>query len=69
MRSGAMRQVDPRIMAPSMIGPCIFFFLSAPVIRRIFDVDEIDAEISEAFATHLSDMILHGVATSNGDHR
>jgi hypothetical protein len=58
-----MREVDPRFAVPSMVGSCVFFFLSSPIIRRLYDIDEIDAEITREFAENTAELILHGIST------
>jgi AcrR family transcriptional regulator len=66
LRSGEMRPVDPRFMTASMIGSCVYFFLSAPLLRQLFDLDELDTKLTEDFAAHTAELILHGVATRQG---
>jgi AcrR family transcriptional regulator len=62
-RDGSLRKVDPRFMVPSMIGSCLFFFLSSPIVHRLYDMDEISPEIAQEFAEHTATLILHGIAT------
>lgn len=61
--AGALREVDPRFFMPAVIGTCLFFFLSAPILRRLFDIEEYTPELAEEFADHTADMILKGIAT------
>ena len=65
-RSGEMRPVDPRFMVPSMIGSCVYFFLSEPLLRRLYELDELDVKLTRDFAAHTAELILHGVATRHG---
>jgi AcrR family transcriptional regulator len=60
-RSGRFRSVDPRYTIPAMAGACIFFFLSSPVVRRLYEIEPIDAEIARDFADSTAEMILHGI--------
>ena len=60
---GSIREVDPRFMIPSMVGSCVFFFLSSPIVRRLYDIEEINAEITQEFAEHTAELILHGIST------
>jgi TetR/AcrR family transcriptional regulator len=62
-RDGSIREVDPRFMIPSMVGSCVFFFLSSPIVRRLYDIEEINAEITQEFAEHTAELILHGIST------
>ena len=62
-RNHSIREVDPRFMVPSMVGSCVFFFLSSPIIRRLYDIEEIDGEIAQEFAEHTAELILHGIST------
>jgi AcrR family transcriptional regulator len=62
-RDGSLRNVDPRFMVPSMIGSCLFFFLSSPIVHRLYHMDEISPEIAQEFAEHTAELILHGIAT------
>jgi len=62
-RDGSIRDVDPRFMIPSLVGACVFFFLSSPIVRRLYDIDEIDSEITREFASHAAELILHGIST------
>jgi AcrR family transcriptional regulator len=62
-RDGSIREVDPRFAVPSMVGSCAFFFLSSPIVRRLYDIEEIDAEIAQEFAEHTAELILHGIST------
>jgi len=60
---GSIREVDPRFMVPSMVGSCVFFFLSSPIVRRLYDIEEIDDEITQEFAEHTAELILYGIST------
>ena len=60
--SGTLRPVDPMFFLPSAVGAALFFFLAAPVVRRLFGVEEITPEMARRFAQSTSDLLLHGVA-------
>ena len=62
-RAGSIRDVDPRFLVPSMVGSCVFFFLGSPIVRRLYDIEEIDAEITHEFAEQTAELILHGIST------
>ena len=58
---GALRNVEPLFFMPSAVGATVLFFLSAPIIRRLFDVPEITPELAQSFADSTADLLLHGV--------
>ncbi|MEE8476704.1 MAG: TetR/AcrR family transcriptional regulator [Myxococcota bacterium] len=60
--SGAFREVDPRFLIPNIAGACLWFFLAAPLVRRVFDLDEITPEIVGQFAQSTSTLVLRGIA-------
>ena len=62
LASGALRPVDSMFLVPFMFGSCIFLFLHAPVLRRLFDIDEIDTEVAREFADQLAALVMHGIA-------
>lgn len=61
-RDGSIRAVDPRFTVPAIVGSCVFFFLGSPIVRRLYDMEEIDAEITRQFAEHTAELILHGIS-------
>ena len=63
---GSLRAADPRFLLPAMVGACTFFFLGAPIIRRLYGIEEIGAELAREFADRTAELILHGIATSGG---
>jgi TetR/AcrR family transcriptional regulator len=65
-RSGRLRTVDPRFLVPAMMGACVFFFLGSPIHRRLYGIDETDAELSREFAEATAELLLHGLAASEG---
>jgi AcrR family transcriptional regulator len=60
--AGDLRDVDPMFLVPSLFGSCIFFFLAAPIMRRLYEVAEITPELAERFADYVVDVALHGIA-------
>jgi AcrR family transcriptional regulator len=62
-KSGSFREVDPRFLVPAMVGSCIFFFLGSPINRRLYGLDEIDADLAREFADHTAELLLRGIAT------
>jgi AcrR family transcriptional regulator len=60
-KQGRLRAVDPRFLIPAVVGSCIFFFLGAPINRRLYDIAEIDASLAREFADHTAELILNGM--------
>jgi AcrR family transcriptional regulator len=61
---GSLRDVDPMFLLPQLLGGVIFFFLAAPMLRRLFGIEEITPALVERFADHAIDVALHGIATN-----
>ncbi len=61
--AGALREVEPMFLVPALFGSCLFFFLAAPIMRRLYEVAEITPELAERFADYVLDVVLHGIAT------
>lgn len=59
---GKLRHVDPLFIVPSLLGGCIFFFLAAPVIQRLFGLEQISAELAEELADHTVDVLFRGIS-------
>jgi TetR/AcrR family transcriptional regulator len=59
--SGELRDVDPTLVVPSMLGSCIYFFLAAPLVQRLYYRGGITAELYEAFAETTADLVLRGL--------
>ena len=68
-KDGSFRELDPLFLVPGVLGGAIFFFLAAPVLRRLFGIEEIDRELAEKFADHYVDVVLHGVTTGTTQDR
>jgi hypothetical protein len=49
-------------LIPSMLGACFFYFLGAPIERRVFGVDPLDPERVERFGDSVADLILRGIS-------
>jgi AcrR family transcriptional regulator len=62
-REGEARDVEAMFMAPMLFGSSLFFFLSAPVMRRLYGIDEITPELARRFADHVVDVVLRGIQT------
>jgi AcrR family transcriptional regulator len=58
---GDLRAVDPMFLVPSILGGCIFFFLAAPLIERLWNI-EISPELARELADHTVDVLLHGIS-------
>ncbi len=61
MASGELREVDPTFIVPSLLGACIYFFLAAPLIRRLFGLKKLTPELADAFAESTANLILNGL--------
>lgn len=59
--AGESREVDAMFMMPMLFGSSLFFFLAAPIIRRLYGIDEITPELARRFADHTADVVLHGI--------
>ena len=62
LAAGALRRFDSKFMVPFMFGPCLFLFLHAPVLRRLYGIDDIDADVAREFADHFAALVMHGIA-------
>ena len=62
LAAGALRRFDSKFMVPFMFGPCLFLFLHAPILRRLYGIDEIDADVAREFADHFAALVMHGIA-------
>ncbi len=60
-REGAARDVETMFMAPMLFGSALFFFLSAPVMRRLYGIEEITPDLARRFADHTVDVVLRGI--------
>jgi AcrR family transcriptional regulator len=59
--SGELRDVDPKFVVPSMIGACLYFFLAARLVCRLFDLEKITPALADDFAKSTADLILQGL--------
>lgn len=59
--SGEIREVDPLLLVPTLLGGCVFFFLASPVIRRLFGLDAITPELAERLVDHTVEVLLRGI--------
>ena len=59
---GILRRVDSRFLVPFMFGSCVFLFLHAPVLRRLYGIDEIDPDLAREFADRFAELVMHGIA-------
>ncbi len=60
-RTGEIRDVAPMFLVPMLFGSSLFFFLAAPIFRRLYGIDEITPEIARRFADHTADAVLRGI--------
>jgi TetR/AcrR family transcriptional regulator len=61
--AGEARDGDPMHLIPSMLGACLFYFLGAPIQRRVLGVDPLSPERVQAFEESVADLVLHGIST------
>jgi AcrR family transcriptional regulator len=60
--AGILRDVDPLFLVPSLLGGCLYFFLAAPLMRRLFGIEAISPELADGFADHAADVVLFGIS-------
>jgi TetR/AcrR family transcriptional regulator len=63
--AGEIREVDPAFLIPALAGICIFTFLSAPIVSRVFGAPG-DPEPAPDFADNVTELLLHGIAAPGG---
>ncbi len=61
VESGEFRDFDINTILPAMLGSCVFFFLSGPLRRRAFGIEEFAEDIIEQFAQDTPDLLLNGL--------
>lgn len=66
MASGEIREIDPRMLVPAMMGAIVFYFLGAPGLRRLLDFEPLDPERVEQYKAFVADLLLHGIAHESG---
>jgi TetR/AcrR family transcriptional regulator len=60
--SGVLRRVDSRFLVPFMFGSCLYLFLNAPLLRRLYGIDEIDTDLAREYADRFAELVMHGIA-------
>lgn len=63
--AGEVREVDPAFLIPALAGMCIFPFLSAPIVSRVFGAPA-GSEPPPSFADNVTQLLLNGIATPGG---
>ena len=58
---GSFRRVDPVFLVPQLVGGSVFFFLSHPLLARLFQLGRITPEIAQRFADQAADVVLRGI--------
>jgi AcrR family transcriptional regulator len=61
IQAGVLRPVDIRFMVPSMMGMCVFYFLSNPMLTRVFAEDMNNPQAVEAYGEHVCALLLNGI--------
>ena len=59
--TGEIREVESMFLVPMLFGSSLFFFLAAPIIRRLYGIDEITPELARRFADHTAEVVLRGI--------
>ena len=59
---GDFRELDMKYFGPNLMGAVLFFFIAAPITRRVFGLNEITPEIIEDFASQTADLLLNGIS-------
>ena len=65
--SGEFRAVDPKFFVPSLVGMCVFFFLSRSIQERLYGVDAYTPELVKEFATSVAAVLLRGIAATDAE--
>lgn len=61
--AGEVRETETMLLMPLLFGSSLFFFLMAPVMRRLYGIDEITPELARRFADNTADVVLRGIRT------
>jgi hypothetical protein len=64
---GELRDVDPTFLLPAISGICLFFFLGAPIARRLFGTGEITPDLARDFADSAAALVMRGIAAPAGE--
>lgn len=60
-RDGSLAAWDLRAAAPALFGACLYYFLSAPVLRRLLDFDPLQAEAVARYAESVGEVLARGL--------
>jgi hypothetical protein len=58
-----VRETETMLLMPLLFGSSLFFFLMAPVMGRLYGIDEITPELARRFADNTADVVLRGIRT------
>jgi len=61
--AGEVRETETMLLMPLLFGSSLFFFLMAPVMGRLYGIDEITPELARRFADNTADVVLRGIRT------
>jgi AcrR family transcriptional regulator len=64
--AGAFDELDDRFVTPIVVGACVFFFMAAPMLRRLLGEDMLTPANVEAFADHAAELAVRGVRRTDG---
>lgn len=65
-RTGALREADISFLAPQVLGMLFFFFLSAPLLSRLFEDADVGPERALRYAESAADLVLYGLVPREG---
>jgi AcrR family transcriptional regulator len=62
--SGEFRAVDAKFFVPSLVGMCVFFFLSRAMVERLYGVEDYTPELVSEFAASVAELLMRGIAAT-----
>jgi AcrR family transcriptional regulator len=65
--TGELREVDPTLVVPSMLGSCVYFFLAAPLVQRLYHREGITPALSAAFVESTTSLMLQGLLAQSSE--
>ena len=59
-----MRDGDRDLLMPSLVGICLFFFLGAPIVQRLFGVSTLTPELVNRYADSAAELVARGIGAT-----